>query len=56
MMAIREPENVRTVAVVLGDRSYKTTQKYYNLALELHAVGQLHDSIGALLAHDETPP
>lgn len=54
MMAVRAPDKVRTIAAVLGHRSYNTTQKYYNLARQLDAADQLHAGIEELLASQET--
>jgi integrase len=53
MMAIRDPENVRAAAAVLGHGSYETTQKHYNLARQLDAVCQLNESVDAILDDKE---
>ncbi len=48
MMAIRDPEHVRAAAAVLGHASYETTERHYNLATQLTAVGRLHAAIDDL--------
>ena len=53
MMAIRDPQNVRAAAALLGHGSYETTQKHYNLARQIDAVHQLNDSVDAILGDKE---
>lgn len=38
-IAIQDPENVRMAAIILGHRSFATTEKHYNLARTLEAGG-----------------
>lgn len=53
MMSIRNPENVRASAAVLGHRSYKTTQKHYILAQQLDAISTLQSQVEMLRGDNE---